>query len=474
MAISYTINYTDAASDVVNKQPFTIMPGEINQTTSIDLPGQGAALYGKHVIESMLHALENFCSANPPERATKGQLWYDEPKETLKVLTFKDGNIETWEPVGMFTIDITEPDETGNLWYDTTIPQLKIFNTTSNEWESVADRYVLKTGDEITGSIRTNGTAVGIAGPNNGTVPSLNLFTPSSTRGPLIKAAQHATVMFNSDASATGEFLISAGTADIVQANNNTSAVLRISKDGVVKIVRNNLDMSTNNKIVNLSPGVDLTDAVNLKQLQDAQDALQTAINTKVNRGLEGDTVSGFLNIVTPAKQVGNNSAIAGEGKFAMAIHGTGQQGGGLLIRGDDTGGEEKGIEIYRLNPNNNMRFSAFNVKVATGNTHVGGTLNVGELTTLSKGITVHGVANLNVTSFMNVDVSTIQQAKHLTTKEYVDTQINANKPSGAFAEINPPVAKAGDIRVGGTGAAMKIEIFGNNAWNVVYPAQWV
>ncbi len=142
-ASSYFIDFTDLSVDPTNKQPITILPGELNTSTSIKLPGTGFTPYGEFILEDLLHIMENFASSTAPVNPTIGQLWYDTSKYRLKILRSTSSGIATWEPVANGVVHSpTQPAETDQLWYDTSNGEtnrhtLKIYNAASSSWQSV-------------------------------------------------------------------------------------------------------------------------------------------------------------------------------------------------------------------------------------------------------------------------------------------------------------------------------------------------
>lgn len=479
MATIYTINYSDVSSDSANKQPFSISPGEINSRTSLKLPGQGAALYGEHVAESFLHALENFCSGTPPTNATKGQLWYDSTAKLMKVLesitTVSGVKTYKWVPVGRILVSTTQPTETGSLWYDTSNAdpmqhQLKIYSAVRSTWVSVADRYLLKTGDSITGDIKAVGAAVGLIGytgvESNGVV---NRFQPSTARGPVMSGTQHATVMISTTGTTGNSFVVSGGQSNVANADLATAALLRVKDTGEVQVVRGNLNV-TSNKIVNLAAGSASADAVNFSQLSALQTQVTANSSNKVNR--VGDTMTGVLTIQTAGVGNGNGSA-AGEGTFALIVKGTGTDSGGILIHAQDDNNDENGIEIINTYGPGGATQRVFSIKSFTGDTSIAGNVTMSKALTVAGALNVTGAATIQAVSTMNVAVSAIVNARHLTTKEYVDAKVAGVASTADYAEINPASPTTGHIRVTGTGASLRIDIFGDGAWRQVFPAQW-
>jgi hypothetical protein len=82
---TYYINYTDGLS----KPSFNIPFGEVDNSTSLVLYGQGRKEYAEGLWNNLLHLLENFANGNPnytgPDNPTEGQLWYDSFNKVLKV-----------------------------------------------------------------------------------------------------------------------------------------------------------------------------------------------------------------------------------------------------------------------------------------------------------------------------------------------------------------------------------------------------
>lgn len=490
MATIYTINYADADSDLVNKQPFSISPGEINTHTSLKLPGQGAALYGKHVAESFLHALENFCSATPPVNATKGQLWFDSSTNLMKVLErisvqgIGDDAIRTykWVPVSRVVVNSTQPSDRDTLWFDTSHAdaaqhQLKVFNpgiTSATEpdgtWISVADRYVMKAGDTLTGDLTFANLDSGIRGFSGSEESGIvNKFMPSAARGATVFGTHNATVMFATQGAGGHSFVISAGQANSQDADDNENALVRVHDTGVVQIVRGRLDVNSN-KITNLTAGTAAADAVNFAQLSSVANAVADLTSNKVARA--GDTMTGALTITAEGIGTGEGSA-AGEGRFVMVLNGTGADSGGLLIRAQDDNGDESGIEIVNGYGPGGSTQRVFSVKSFNGNTEIAGDIVGGKNLTIAGATNLMGMTTLNSIGTMNVDSTAITNARHLTTKEYVDAKVASVALTGDYTEINPVSPKPGDIRVKGIGATLTIEIFGDGLWNQVFPAMW-
>src|SRR6056300_186658 len=123
--MAYQINFTDS----VNKGSIEVVDNDINQDTSLRLPGRNTTNFGEAVLTNFLHLLENFANNNPPSNPVEGQLWYDNTSQndTLKVY---DGT--NWVSAGGLKKGTDEPDISnsvlGDLWVNTGTQQLYLYS----------------------------------------------------------------------------------------------------------------------------------------------------------------------------------------------------------------------------------------------------------------------------------------------------------------------------------------------------------
>ena len=88
---NYIINFTAPSTAPYYKQPFTILEGKLNTTsTSLSLCGHNYPNYGTTLWTNVVHMLENFCSNAYPDHSTRGQLWYDSLNDKLMVYNGED------------------------------------------------------------------------------------------------------------------------------------------------------------------------------------------------------------------------------------------------------------------------------------------------------------------------------------------------------------------------------------------------
>ena len=443
MAIIYSIDYTDPSVDPDNKKQFTIMPGVMDLTTSLVLPGQAASLYGEHIAENFLHILENFASSTPPGNATVGQLWYDSTVRMLRILTAiatSDAGVrsDTWTVVGAPFISSTPPQITGTLWFDISNVdpsewQLKIYNPSLGRWSSVAERYVKKSGDGITGSITTTDSHVGLTAADQ----TLTGFYPTTEVGPVIASSGAAAVVINTSGAGSSSFNVYS--ADDFTADSTVDNLLfTVSDTGEVGVVKNSLNLHLN-KITNLADGVARPDGVNFGQLSDLKDIVTAAIDTKVDRS--GDKMTGALTITAPGVGAGDGIT-PGTGLYTLIVNGTGNNAGGVLIDGGDIDNDRNGLEITNKYGPGGTTQTVFSVKSYTGDTTIAGDTSLGKTLVVAGTSAFTGSIVMKSISSMNVPVSSITDAKHLITKEYFDLMM-ATIPVGMvghFASMSPPV----------------------------------
>lgn len=78
--MAYIINKTDGTTLTI------INDFEINNTsTSLKLIGKGYKDWGEHINENFVKLIENFANSTPPPNPLNGQLWYDTSNNTLKI-----------------------------------------------------------------------------------------------------------------------------------------------------------------------------------------------------------------------------------------------------------------------------------------------------------------------------------------------------------------------------------------------------
>jgi hypothetical protein len=125
--MAYTIYNTDGT--VLS----TIAVGDVdNYSTSLELIGKNVNNYGEYYNNNLVKLLTNFASAenDPPTSPQTGQLWYNKSEKQLKIY---DTSIGTFKSVAGAIVSGAPPltystGSTGTIWFDEPNGQLSIWN----------------------------------------------------------------------------------------------------------------------------------------------------------------------------------------------------------------------------------------------------------------------------------------------------------------------------------------------------------
>jgi len=116
--MAYTINKTDGT--VVT----TITDGTVDNTTSLQLFGKSYSGFGEALNENLVKLLENAASTAAPTAPLKGELWFDTTTNQIKVY---DGT--SFKPTGGAKSSTSKPTSpsAGDLWLDATNDQVFVY-----------------------------------------------------------------------------------------------------------------------------------------------------------------------------------------------------------------------------------------------------------------------------------------------------------------------------------------------------------
>lgn len=120
--MAYTILNTDGTTLLL------LADGQVDKSaTSLSLIGRNYASYGQDLNNNFVKLLANSAntSGSPPRSPLTGQLWYDTTVRRLKVY---DNGFKT---IGAVSVATSQPStlQTGDLWFDSTKQQLKIYSS---------------------------------------------------------------------------------------------------------------------------------------------------------------------------------------------------------------------------------------------------------------------------------------------------------------------------------------------------------
>ena len=175
--MAYTINRTDGT--IVT----TITDGTSDNSTSLTLFGKSFSGFGEGLNENLVKLLENSSSTSAPSAPLKGELWFDNNTNNLKVY-----NGTAFEPTGGSTSQSTAPTSpsAGDLWHDSDVDQLFVYtgsafqlvgpvftsSQTLSGWQ--IETLGSSGGDKVVSSMYVGNTRVAIL--------SKETFTPSVTQ----------------------------------------------------------------------------------------------------------------------------------------------------------------------------------------------------------------------------------------------------------------------------------------------------
>ena len=217
--MAYTINKTDGT--VVT----TITDGTVDNTTSLQLFGKSFSGFGEGLNENLVKLLENAASTSAPSAPLKGELWFDTTTNQLKVY---DGT--SFKPTGGAKSSSTEPTSpsAGDLWHDSTNDQLFLYTGsafllvgpvfTSGQTLSGFQIETLASsgGNKVVASMYTGNTRVAIL--------SKETFTPTASQSGFAEIKAGFTL--NSTLGAVFEGTNTQASALDVSGTTNTSGTL--------------------------------------------------------------------------------------------------------------------------------------------------------------------------------------------------------------------------------------------------------
>jgi len=226
--MAYTINKTDGTLLA------TITDGTVNTSaTNLTLIGKSYSNWGENLNENLVKLLENSSSTASPTTPLRGQLWFDTNVGQLKVY-----NGTEFEPAGGAQPKASVPSSpgVGDLWLDSTNDQVFVYtgdsrsHQTNDEWELLGpphtatqgeSGFVIETlgssgGDKYVSSMYAAGTRVAIL--------SKETFTPSVSQTGFSEIKAGMTL--NSTLSAVFEGTNTQAALIDVSGTTNSSATL--------------------------------------------------------------------------------------------------------------------------------------------------------------------------------------------------------------------------------------------------------
>jgi len=217
--MAYTINRTDGTAIT------TITDGTVDNTTSVQLFGKSFSGFGEGLNENLVKLLENSASTSAPSAPLKGELWFDTSTAQLKVY---DGT--SFKPSAGAKSQNSAPTtpSAGDLWHDSDNDQLYVH--TGSAFQLVGPVYTA--GQTLSGwKIETLASAGGnkvvssmYAGNTRVAILSKEDFTPSVTQTGF--AAVKAGFTLNSTLGAVFDGTSTQASQILVSGTSNNSSTV--------------------------------------------------------------------------------------------------------------------------------------------------------------------------------------------------------------------------------------------------------
>ena len=350
--MAYTINKTDGT--IVT----TITDGTVDNTTSLQLFGKSYSGFGEGLNENLVKLLENAASTAAPTAPLKGELWFDTTSNQIKVY---DGT--SFKPTGGAKSSTSLPTSpsAGDLWLDATNDQVFVYTGDSrshqvnDKWELVGPAFTAgqtESGWKIETLASSGGNKVVssmYAGATRVAILSKETFTPSETQAGF--ASIKAGITLNSTIGSVFEGSSSQASAMDVTSTTNTSATV-IAGGNFLR--SDAADTTTGALTVDTDSGVIIGDAqelsitvssndVTVAQTSEDKDLKFTVNNggiTKTIMTMDGSTgnitIDGNLNITGEYNSSVSNVSTYDDA-FIKVNTGNSEVDAGLIVETSDT-----------------------------------------------------------------------------------------------------------------------------------------
>ena len=350
--MAYTINKTDGT--IVT----TITDGTVDNTTTLQLFGKSYSGFGEGLNENLVKLLENAASTAAPSAPLKGELWFDTTTNQIKVY---DGT--SFKPTGGAKASSSLPTSpsAGDLWLDSTNDQVFVYtgdarsHQVNSEWELIGPAFTAgqtESGWKIETLASSGGNKVVssmYAGATRVAILSKETFTPTATQTGF--ASIKAGITLNSTLGSVFEGSSSQASAMDVSSTTNTSATV-IAGGNFLR--SDAADTTTGALTVDTDSGVIIGDAqelsitvssndVTVAQTSEDKDLKFTVNNggtTKTIMTMDGSTgnitIDGNLNITGEYNSSVSNVSTYDDA-FIKVNTGNSEVDAGLIVETGDT-----------------------------------------------------------------------------------------------------------------------------------------
>jgi hypothetical protein len=348
--MAYTINKTDGSVIA------TITDGTVDNTTSVQLFGKSFSGFGEGLNENLVKLLENSAGTSAPSAPLTGELWMDTAVGQLKVY-----NGSAFEPTGGAKSQSLAPTSpgAGDLWHDSDDDQLYVY--TGSAFQLVGPVYTA--GQTLSGwKIETIASSGGnkvvssmYAGNTRVAILSKEDFTPSVTQSGF--AAVKAGITLNSTLGAVFDGTNTQASFINVTGTSNTSSTVvaggNFLRADTADTTTGALTVDTDSGII-IGDAQELTVTVSGNNVTVAQTSQDKDLKFTVNDGgvtktpltltgadggidLVGDlTITGNLN-VSGAYNYTSSNIVEHSDTFLKVNAGGSEADAGLIVETGDT-----------------------------------------------------------------------------------------------------------------------------------------
>jgi len=348
--MAYTINKTDGSVIA------TITDGTVDNTTSVQLFGKSFSGFGEGLNENLVKLLENSAGTSAPTAPLTGELWMDTAVGQLKVY-----NGSAFEPTGGAKSQSLAPTSpgAGDLWHDSDDDQLYVY--TGSAFQLVGPVYTA--GQTLSGwKIETIASSGGnkvvssmYAGNTRVAILSKEDFTPSVTQSGF--AAVKAGITLNSTLGAVFDGTNTQASFINVTGTTNTSSTVvaggNFLRADAADTTTGALTVDTDSGII-IGDAQELTVTVSGNDVTVAQTSQDKDLKFTVNDGgvtktpltltgadggidLVGDlTITGNLN-VSGAYNYTSSNIVEHSDTFLKVNAGGSEADAGLIVETGDT-----------------------------------------------------------------------------------------------------------------------------------------
>ena len=348
--MAYTINKTDGSVIA------TITDGTVDNTTSVQLFGKSFSGFGEGLNENLVKLLENSAGTSAPTAPLTGELWMDTAVGQLKVY-----NGSAFEPTGGAKSQSLAPTSpgAGDLWHDSDDDQLYVY--TGSAFQLVGPVYTA--GQTLSGwKIETIASSGGnkvvssmYAGNTRVAILSKEDFTPSVTQSGF--AAVKAGITLNSTLGAVFDGTNTQASFINITGTTNTSSTVvaggNFLRADAADTTTGALTVDTDSGII-IGDAQELTVTVSGNDVTVAQTSQDKDLKFTVNDGgvtktpltltgadggidLVGDlTITGNLN-VSGAYNYTSSNIVEHSDTFLKVNAGGSEADAGLIVETGDT-----------------------------------------------------------------------------------------------------------------------------------------